>query len=421
MDDIGPMKELQSIKQRFGIIGNYIGLNRAIDIAIQVAPTDLSVLITGESGTGKETFPKIIHGHSSRKHGQYIAVNCGAIPEGTIDSELFGHEKGSFTGATDSRKGYFEVANGGTIFLDEVAELPLATQVRLLRVLETGEFIKVGSSRMQKSDVRVIAATNVDILKAIQNGKFREDLFYRLNTVPVIVPALRERGEDILLLFRKFAADFAEKYRMPSIKLTDDARAILTDYSWPGNVRQLKNITEQISIIEGAREIDSEVLKTYLPDYSGTKLPALIRERQGGESFSSEREILYKILFDMKKDMSDLKKLVLGMLNENPDSLNLSEADTKVIRRLYDESERGTTTELAHSKPPVTIPHPSVDENIQDTEEIIEESLSLVDKEIELIKKALEKYAGKRKLAADELGISERTLYRKIKEYGIDL
>ncbi len=422
MDDIGPMKELQSIKQRFGIIGNYIGLNRAIDIAIQVAPTDLSVLITGESGTGKETFPKIIHSHSSRKHGQYIAVNCGAIPEGTIDSELFGHEKGSFTGATDNRKGYFEVADGGTIFLDEVAELPLATQVRLLRVLETGEFIKVGSSRMQKSDVRVIAATNVDIQKAIQNGKFREDLFYRLNTVPVAIPALRERGEDILLLFRKFASDFAEKYRMPSVKLTDDARVILTDYSWPGNVRQLKNITEQISIIEGSREINSEVLRTYLPDYSGTKLPALIRDRQSGESFSSEREILYKILFDMKKDMSDLKKLVLDMLNENPDSLNLSEADTKVIRRLYDESERGTTTELAHSKAPVKIPHPpDDDENIQDTEEIIEESLSLVDKEIELIRKALEKYAGKRKLAADELGISERTLYRKIKEYGIDL
>ncbi len=421
MDDKGPMKELQSIKQRFGIIGNNIGLNRAIDIAIQVAPTDLSVLITGESGTGKEIFPKIIHSHSSRKHGQYIAVNCGAIPEGTIDSELFGHEKGSFTGATDNRKGYFEGANGGTIFLDEVAELPLSTQVRLLRVLETGEFIKVGSSRMQKSDVRVIAATNVDILKAIQDGKFREDLFYRLNTVPVAIPALRKRGEDILLLFRKFAADFAEKYRMPSVKLTDDARDVLIDYSWPGNVRQLKNITEQISIIEGSREIDSEILKTYLPDYSSAKLPAVIRDRQGGESFSSEREILYKILFDMKKDMSDLKKLVLGMLQDNPDGLNLSEADSNVIRRLYKESDRAETTELAHTRPPVTIPHPSVDENIQDTEEIIEESLSLVDKEIELIKKALGKYAGKRKLAADELGISERTLYRKIKEYGIDL
>jgi len=418
MDDIGPMSEVQSIKQRFGIIGNYIGLNRAIDIALQVAPTDLSVLITGESGTGKEIFPKIIHSHSARKHGQYIAVNCGAIPEGTIDSELFGHEKGSFTGATDSRKGYFEVADGGTIFLDEVAELPLATQVRLLRVLETGEFIKVGSSRMQKSDVRVIAATNVDILQAIQGGKFREDLFYRLNTVPVIIPALRERNDDILLLFRKFAADFAEKYRMPSVKLTDEARVVLTSYNWPGNVRQLKNITEQISIIEGSREIDAETLKTYLPDYSGTKLPALIKERAEG-SFSSEREILYKILFDMKKDMTDLKKLVLDMMHENPDGLKLSEADTNVIRRLYDESENSARTELAHTKPPVTIPHPPNNENIQDTEEIVEESLSLVDKEIELIKKALEKYAGKRKLAADELGISERTLYRKIKEYGI--
>jgi transcriptional regulator with PAS, ATPase and Fis domain len=292
--------------------------------------------------------------------------------------------------------------------------------VRLLRVLETGEFIKVGSSKMQKSDVRVIAATNVDILQAIQEGKFREDLFYRLNTVPVIIPALRERSDDILLLFRKFAADFAEKYRMPSVKLTDDARAVLTSYNWPGNVRQLKNITEQISIIEGTREIDTETLKTYLPDYSGTKLPAVIKGK-GEESFSSEREILYKILFDMKKDMTDLKKLVLDMMHANPEGLNLSEADTNVIRRLYDESESTSTTELAPTKPPVTIPHPKVEENIQDTEEIIEESLSLVDKEIELIKKALEKYAGKRKLAADELGISERTLYRKIKEYGIDL
>lgn len=414
------MKELQSIKQRFEIIGNYIGLNRAIDIAIQVAPTDLSVLITGESGTGKEIFPKIVHSHSFRKHGQYIAVNCGAIPEGTIDSELFGHEKGSFTGATDNRKGYFEVANGGTIFLDEVAELPLSTQARLLRVLETGEFIKVGSSKMHKSDVRIIAATNVDILQAINSGKFREDLFYRLNTVPVIIPALRERGEDILLLFRKFAVDFAEKYTMPSVKLTEDARSVLTSYSWPGNVRQLKNITEQISIIEGSREIDAEVLKSYLPDYSGSKLPAIIRDKDD-ESFSSEREIMFKILFDMKKDMNDLKKLVLDMVHDNPESLNLSEADTNVIRRLYDEADKRSSTELAHAKQPVTLPHPPGEESIQDTEEIIEESLSLVDKEIELIKKALEKYAGKRKLAADELGISERTLYRKIKEYGIDL
>ena len=409
MDVCGAMKELQSIKQRFGIIGNYIGLNRAIDIAVQVAPTDLSVLITGESGTGKEIFPKIIHNFSSRKHGPYIAVNCGAIPEGTIDSELFGHEKGSFTGATDSRKGYFEVADGGTIFLDEVAELPLATQVRLLRVLETGEFIRVGSSKMQKVDVRVIAATNVDILDAIREGRFREDLFYRLNTVPVVIPALRERGEDILLLFRKFAVDFAEKYRMPAVKLTDDAKMILAGYNWPGNVRQLKNITEQISIIEGSREIDEEILKNYLPDYSSTKLPAVIRAEKDA-AFSSEREILYKILFDMKKDVNDLKKLVLDMMHENPDGLSLSEEDTSMIRRLYDETSHSHASKFARQDPPVKIPRPDPDE-ILDTEEIVEESLSLVDKEIELIKKALEKYAGKRKMAAEELGISERTLY----------
>lgn len=380
----------------------------------------MSVLITGESGTGKEIFPKIVHTHSSRKHGQYIAVNCGAIPEGTIDSELFGHEKGSFTGATDSRKGYFEVASGGTIFLDEVAELPLATQVRLLRVLETGEYIRVGSSRMQKTDVRVIAATNVDIQDAIQQGRFREDLFYRLNTVPVSIPPLRNRGDDILLLFRKFAADFAEKYRMPSVRLNEDARSVLLSYGWPGNVRQLKNITEQISIIEGSREIDADTLKDYLPDYSGTKLPAVLG-KQGEASFSSEREILYKILFDMKKDMNDLKKLVHDILGANPEAVDLSEENTNVIRRLYDEHDRPLSTELAPTRPPVTIPRPESNSNIQDTEEIVEESLSLVDKEIELINKALEKYAGKRKLAAEELGISERTLYRKIKEYGIEL
>ncbi len=420
MDVNGNMKELQSIKQRFGIIGNYTGLNRAMDIAVQVAPTDLSVLITGESGTGKEIFPKIVHSYSTRKHGQYIAVNCGAIPEGTIDSELFGHEKGSFTGATDSRKGYFEVANGGTIFLDEVAELPLSTQVRLLRVLETGEFIRVGSSKMQKVDVRVIAASNVDIQIAIHEGKFREDLFYRLNTVPIAIPSLRDRGEDILLLFRKFAADFAEKYRMPALKLTEEARVVLAGYSWPGNVRQLKNITEQISIIEGAREIDELMLKSYLPDYSVNRLPAIVRN-SNESSFSSEREILYKILFDMKKDMNDLKKIVVEMIQANPDGVNLSEEENSVIRKMYDEREMASTTELAHNQPPLTIPRPAGEVNIQDTEEIVEESLSLVDKEIELIKKALEKYAGKRKLAADELGISERTLYRKIKEYGIDL
>jgi len=417
------MRDIQNIKQRFGIIGNYVGLNRAIDIALQVAPTDLSVLISGESGTGKEIFPQIIHHHSKRKHGQYIAVNCGAIPEGTIDSELFGHEKGAFTGATDSRKGYFEVASGGTIFLDEVSELPLSTQVRLLRVLESGEFIRVGSSTVQKTDVRVIAATNIELAEAIQSGRFREDLFYRLNTVPVKMPPLRERGDDILLLFRKFALDFAEKYRMPAVKLTEDARLILTSYAWPGNVRQLKNITEQISIIEGEREIDGDTLKAYLPDYGGVKLPAVIR-REAGSSFSSEREILYKILFDMKNDMNDLKKLVLDILQEGSPSLAMRDYNSGVIQRLYDET---TSKNVGHRKGrerdenEVEGPPDKNDEEIQDTEEIVEESLSLVDKEIELITKALEKYRGKRKLAAEELGISERTLYRKIKEYGIDL
>ncbi len=413
------MRDLQSIKQRFGIIGNYIVLNRAIDIAVQVAPTDLSVLISGESGTGKEIFPQVIHSFGTRKHGQYIAVNCGAIPEGTIDSELFGHEKGSFTGATDSRKGYFEVASGGTIFLDEVAELPLATQVRLLRVLETGEFIRVGSSKNQKTDVRVIAATNVDIQQAINEGKFREDLFYRLNTVPIKVPPLRERGDDIILLFRKFAADFAEKYRMPPIKLTDDAREILLSYNWPGNVRQLKNITEQISIIEGSREINAGIIRSYLPDYTGPKLPAILR-KESDTSFSSEREILYKILFDMKSDMSDLKKLVYDML-ENPSSADsLSKSSSGVIQRLYNDVEQlnGSTHQSGGEQSEFR--REQKESRIEDTEEIVEESLSLVDKEIELIKKALEKYGGKRKMAAEELGISERTLYRKIKEYGID-
>ncbi|HKL66269.1 MAG TPA: sigma-54 dependent transcriptional regulator [Bacteroidales bacterium] len=416
------MKDLQGIKQRFEIIGNYVGLNRAIDIAMQVAPTDLSVLISGESGTGKEIFPQIIHHHSKRKHGQYIAVNCGAIPEGTIDSELFGHEKGAFTGATDSRKGYFEVASGGTIFLDEVAELPSATQVRLLRVLESGEFIRVGSSKVQKTDVRVIAATNIDIPEAVQSGKFREDLFYRLNTVPIIIPPLKERGDDILLLFRKFAVDFAEKYRMPAVKLTEDARQMLTSYSWPGNVRQLKNITEQISIIEGSREIDSSTLEKYLPDYNRVKLPAVVSRKEA--SFSSEREILYKILFDMKNDMNDLKKLVLDMLREDNSSLNISDHNSGVLQRLYDdpglENITGKDDQQRNDERLKYTPDKQSD-RIEDTEEIVEESLSLVDKEIELISKALEKYNGKRKMAARELGISERTLYRKIKEYGIDL
>lgn len=409
------MRDLQNIKQRFGIIGNFEGLDRAIDIAVQVAPTDLSVLITGESGTGKEVFPQVIHNHSARKHGPYIAVNCGAIPEGTIDSELFGHEKGSFTGATDSRKGYFEVADGGTIFLDEVAELPLSTQVRLLRVLETGEFIRVGSSKVQKTNVRVIAASNVDVPTAIDHGKFREDLFYRLNTVPVRIPPLRERGDDIFLLFRKFAVDFAEKYRMPSIRLDHEARNVLLNYSWPGNVRQLKNITEQISIIESEREIKASSLKTYLPDYDGIKLPAVIK-KDDEKSYSTEREILYKILFDMKSDMNDLKKLVYDLIR-NGDTGTFSETDTRVIKNLL----RDTKVDIADTKPAEDSLIRKSREDIVDTEEIVEESLSLSDKEVEMIKKALEKYSGKRKLAAHELGISERTLYRKIKEYGIDM
>ncbi len=407
--------DIQSIKQRFGIIGNHPALNRAITIAVQVAPTDLSVLITGPSGAGKEIFPQIIHHFSSRKHGPYIAVNCGAIPEGTIDSELFGHEKGSFTGAHESRKGYFEVANGGTIFLDEVAELPLATQVRLLRVLETGEFLKVGSSKVQKTNVRVVAATNVDVPKAVQEGKFREDLFYRLNTVPIQIPALKERTEDIYLLFRKFASDFAEKYRMPAISLDEDAIKVLESYHWPGNVRQLKNITEQISIIEKKRVIDAETLKLYLPDYTDVKLPMIIkREEAETASFASEREILYKILFDMKADMNDLKKLVYSLIQSGMGIQNLNVDHKSAFNRLFrdDEPELETIQTINIKK--------RVDEHVEDTEEVIEESLSLEEKEKELIIKALNKHNGKRKLAAEELGISERTLYRKIKEYNID-
>jgi transcriptional regulator with PAS, ATPase and Fis domain len=413
------MRDLQNIKQRFGIIGNYEGLNRAIDIAAQVAPTDLSVLITGESGTGKEIFPQVIHNYSSRKHGQYIAVNCGAIPEGTIDSELFGHEKGSFTGATESRKGYFEVADGGTIFLDEVAELPLSTQVRLLRVLETGEFIRVGSSKVQKTNVRVIAASNIDVPRAIESGKFREDLFYRLNTVPIRIPALRERGDDIFLLFRKFSVDFAEKYRMPAIRLDSEARTILIGYSWPGNVRQLKNITEQISIIESEREIVAPTLHHYLPDYGNVKLPAVIK-KEDEKSFSSERELLYKILFDMKSDMNDLKKLVFDLIRRGDIDVDVHEGNSRVINNLFREAKVGSeSSHDSDSSASAYSPHTSRND-IQDTEEIIEESLSLADKEVEMIKKALGKFNGKRKMAATELGISERTLYRKIKEYGIE-
>jgi transcriptional regulator with PAS, ATPase and Fis domain len=408
--------ELQKVKQRFGIIGNSAGLNRAIDIAIQVAPTDLSVLITGESGVGKEVFPQIIHQFSARKHGAYIAVNCGAIPEGTIDSELFGHEKGSFTGASDSRKGYFEVANNGTIFLDEVADLPLSTQVRLLRVLETGEFIRVGSSKMQKTDVRVIAATNLDVKKAIEVGKFREDLFYRLNTIPIFIPALRSRSEDITMLFRKFAVDFAEKYRMPPIQLDDESMKMLVLYEWPGNIRQLKNIAEQISIIETNRVITSDVLQKYLPDFNSIKLPAIYNQ-EDHKTFASEREILYKILFDMKNDMNELKKIVLNLMQRGVNNDDHQVDDARIIQKLYNTID-----------PKVTSPTPgntidikrSEKSNIEDTEEVYEESLSLSNKEIELIKKALDKHTGKRKNAANELGISERTLYRKIKEYKLE-
>ena len=409
--------DIQEIKQRFGIIGNSPALLHVIEIAVQVAPTDLSVLITGESGTGKESFPQIIHQFSARKHGKYIAVNCGAIPEGTIDSELFGHEKGSFTGALADRKGYFEEADGGTIFLDEIGELPLSTQVRLLRVLEAGEFMKVGSSKVLKTNVRVVAATNVNIPEAIEKGKFREDLYYRLNTVPIRVLPLRDRTEDIHLLFRKFASDFAEKYRMPAIRLDNDAVQVLLNYNWPGNVRQLKNITEQISIIEKERIIDGKTLMHYIPVSTQSKLPALYHNVDE-KTFSSEREILYQILFDMKKDMNDLKKLVHDILQNEATIADVRDDNAQLIRKLY-QVENGNYVPDQPVAPRVNI-KPVDHENIYDTEEFVEESLSLEDKEVEMIQKALEKHKGKRKYAARELGISERTLYRKIKEYNID-
>lgn len=408
--------DIQSVKQRFGIIGNSPLLNRAIDIAIQVAPTDISVLITGESGTGKEVFPKIIHQLGKRKHGNYIAVNCGAIPEGTIDSELFGHEKGSFTGAHDSRKGYFEVADGGTIFLDEVAELPLSTQVRLLRILETGEYLRVGSSKALKTDVRIVAATNVNLPQAIKDGKFREDLYYRLNTVPIIMPPLRERKEDIVLLFKKFANDSAEKYRMPPLQLTNDAIILLTNYRWSGNVRQLKNITEQISIIETERMISKEIIQKYLPLDTFNELPVLLRDIQG-EPQLNERDLLYKVLFDMKKDIIDLKKLVLSILQNNNGD-NLFEKDNaQLIKKLYQEVEPIIEDEIQGIK--IHSFDAPLNQTFEGSGELLEESLSLQKKEIDFINKALEKHKGKRKAAADELGISERTLYRKIKEYNI--
>ena len=412
--------EIQQIKQRFAIIGTYPGLDRAIDIARQVAPTDLSVLISGESGTGKEAFPQIIRALGSRKHGPYTAVNCGAIPDGTIDSELFGHEKGAFTGATDTRKGYFEVSDGGTIFLDEVAELPLSTQVRLLRVLETGEFIRVGSSKVLKTDVRIVAASNLDVSQAIKKGKFREDLFYRLNTVPIQMPSLRERGNDILLLFRKFASDFSERYRMPPIKLDEEARQILLNYEWPGNVRQLRNITEQLSVIEQDREVSVAVLTHYLPDYHKTRLPALINKTSLTEdAFNSEREILYKVLFDMKSDMNDLKKLVAQIIEKGSVGSDIEQENEGLIKKLYSMDDLPADVENLIT-PKGQVRNERDEENILDTEEIVEESLSLEDKEIELIIKALDKHNGKRKYAAQDLGISERTLYRKIKEYDIE-
>lgn len=410
--------DVQAIKQRFGIIGTSQLLNRAIDIASQVAPTDLTVLISGESGVGKESFPKIIHQFSARKHGSYIAVNCGAIPEGTIDSELFGHEKGSFTGAHEARKGYFEVANGGTIFLDEVAELPLSTQVRLLRVLETGEFFKVGSSKVIKTDVRIVAATNVDIPDAINNGKFREDLYYRLNTVPIFVPSLKDRKEDIHLLFRKFAADFAEKYRMPVLQLTEDAVKVLVNYRWKGNVRQLKNVTEQISIIEKNRLIDGPILLKYLPAKLSRDLPVLYKREQDQKDIS-ERDLLYKVLFDMKKDINDLKQVVGKIMQSEDVSHNIQQSNAQMIKDLHQNVEATDSFPEDFQIHQPTTEVSTLVEPIQDSV-VIEESLSIQEKEIDLIKKALAKYNGKRKNAAKELGISERTLYRKIKEHNIN-
>ena len=408
------------IKQRFGIIGNTPALDRALNVAIQVAPTDINVLITGESGTGKEVMPKVIHGLSARKHANYIAVNCGAIPEGTIDSELFGHEKGAFTGAHDKRKGYFEVADGGTIFLDEVAELPLTTQVRLLRVLETGEFLRVGSSKTIKTNVRVIAATNVNLLQAIKNGRFREDLYYRLNSVPIHLPPLRDRKDDVHLIFRKFASEFAEKYRMPTLRLTEDAVVTLSTYNWPGNIRQLKNITEQISIIEKERTINSELLNSYLPKTEHFSSTPIVHKDTKNDF--SERDILYKVLFDMKRDLTELKKLVVQVLQADSGTSISSEDKEKIISRLYQDITPELNKMLPEPAPQVnqyTELSQPVKQNYQEAVEV-EESLSLEDKEKEMIKKALEKHRGKRKYAAQDLGISERTLYRKIKEYNIE-
>jgi transcriptional regulator with PAS, ATPase and Fis domain len=409
--------DIQAIKQRFGIIGNSILLNRAIDIARQVAHTDITVLITGESGTGKDVFPKIIHNLSARKHEEYIAINCGAIPEGTIDSELFGHVKGSFTSADRERKGYFEQVDKGTIFLDEISELPLSTQVRLLRVLELGEFIKVGSSKVIKTDVRVVAASNINIIEAVKDGKFREDLFYRLNIVPIQIPTLRNRKKDIVLLFRKFASDFAEKYKIPPLQLNDEAKNIITNYRWNGNIRQLKNITEQISILEKNRLITAETLVKYLPKTEYNELPVIYRNKNFNKNFS-ERDLLYNVFFDMRRDITDLKKLVKEILEYENIPQKIQENNASIIEKInQSEQDIQNTNTFVNKKDNIQIDK-DINEPIQESE-IIEESLSISKKEIELIKKALAKYKGKRKNAAKELGISERTLYRKIKEYNI--
>ena len=424
------MENVQSIKQRFGIIGNDIGLNRALEKSIQVSPTDISVLVTGESGVGKEVIPKIIHQLSHRKHGKFIAVNCGAIPEGTIDSELFGHEKGAFTGATQNRSGYFEVADGGTIFLDEVGELPLTTQVRLLRVLENGEFIKVGSSKVQKTNVRIVAATNIKMFEAIRKEKFREDLYYRLSTVEIPIPPLRARNQDIHLLFRKFSSDFALKYKMPTIRLNENAVNELQNYRWTGNIRQLRNVSEQISVLESKREIDALTLRNYLPDM-GSQLPAVIEKEDKQSDFKNEREILYKVLFDMKNDLNDLKKLTLDLM-EKGNYKDIHEKNEQIIQKIYHENNLNKTE---NDNRFLTLSEPSLKNQENEAVEIIksdenfdfndnyqdqkEETLSLHVKELELIKKSLERHNGKRKLAAEELGISERTLYRKIKQYDL--
>ena len=411
------MESVQAIKQRFGIIGNDPILNRALEKALKVAPTEISVLVTGESGVGKESIPKITHQFSHRKHAKYIAVNCGAIPEGTIDSELFGHEKGAFTGATSERKGYFEVADGGTIFLDEVGELPLTTQVRLLRVLENGEFIKVGSSKVQKTNIRIVAATNMNMFDAIKNNKFREDLYYRLSTVEIKLPALRDRKEDIHILFRKFSSDFALKYKMPSIKLDKDALELLINYNWNGNIRQLKNVAEQISVLERERNINRETLINYLPNSQNSNLPAIIKKDQDSSDFSNEREILYKVLFDMKNDLNDLKKLTMELM-KNDNMSEFQKNNENLIQKIYDRDKEAENYPIIDVNDNQT--KQIKDNNYQYVQELdSQETLSLHDKELELIKKSLERHEGKRKLAAKELGISERTLYRKIKQFDL--